>query len=176
MLFETEKKADNFIAFNQEEIMLESGVAPQRSYFCVFCGGWHITSIKDKFGMSKNEQLLEDYLAKKVEKKIIQNIKVNDKNKKNDIILELENQIKVMNFDEMKVFFSQQISFLKEEIQKYIHPIDISEKEKRQEARQKLEIIYVLRKKNGLNTNNCSEKLAEQKLEDWKQWLEKKGY
>ncbi|MDO4510378.1 MAG: hypothetical protein Q4B68_00990 [Bacteroidales bacterium] len=44
MLFETQKKADNFIRYNAEEIMEETGVAPVRSYYCVFCGGWHITS------------------------------------------------------------------------------------------------------------------------------------
>ena len=32
MLFETEKKAENFIKFNKEEIEAESGYGPQRSY------------------------------------------------------------------------------------------------------------------------------------------------
>ena len=65
MLFETEKKADNFIAFNQEEIEIETGRSPKRSYFCQFCGGWHTTSIKEKIGISRNEKLLNDYLEKK---------------------------------------------------------------------------------------------------------------
>lgn len=38
MLFETEKKADNFIAFNQEDIEIETGKAPKRSYFFNFVG------------------------------------------------------------------------------------------------------------------------------------------
>lgn len=44
ILFETEKKALNFIKFNSEEIEEESGRAPIRTYYCEFCGGWHVTS------------------------------------------------------------------------------------------------------------------------------------
>lgn len=44
MLFPTEKKADNFIRFNADEIMDETGKAPVRSYYCSLCGGWHVTS------------------------------------------------------------------------------------------------------------------------------------
>ncbi len=46
MLFESKAKADNFIKFNREEIQSCSGRAPERSYFCAFCGGWHVTSCK----------------------------------------------------------------------------------------------------------------------------------
>ncbi|MBK8474487.1 MAG: hypothetical protein IPL33_21185 [Sphingobacteriales bacterium] len=69
MLFETEKKADNFIAFNQGEIEMETGVAPKRSYFCLFCGGWHVTSMKEKNGITRREKLFEDYLEAKKAKK-----------------------------------------------------------------------------------------------------------
>src|SRR5699024_12113894 len=44
MLFEEKKNADNFIRFNQEIILEESGKAPVRSYYCVLCSGWHVTS------------------------------------------------------------------------------------------------------------------------------------
>ena len=47
MLFETEKKATTFIKFNGEDIEKESGFKPERSYFCTFCGGWHVTSKKE---------------------------------------------------------------------------------------------------------------------------------
>ncbi|MDR3169022.1 MAG: hypothetical protein LBU27_04620 [Candidatus Peribacteria bacterium] len=33
MLFKAEKKAENFIRFNSEEILKEQGTAPIRSYF-----------------------------------------------------------------------------------------------------------------------------------------------
>lgn len=48
MLFESKSKADNFIKFNGEEIENQSGKAPTRSYYCSFCGGWHVTSIAEE--------------------------------------------------------------------------------------------------------------------------------
>lgn len=42
--FETKKKADNFIAYNGEEILEETGFAPVRSYYCAVCCCWHVTS------------------------------------------------------------------------------------------------------------------------------------
>lgn len=44
MLFEPRGKADNFIKFNSTEILGENGKASVRSYYCVFCGDWHVTS------------------------------------------------------------------------------------------------------------------------------------
>lgn len=44
MLFEEKKNADNFIHFNKDTILEESAKAPVRSYYCVFCSGWHVTS------------------------------------------------------------------------------------------------------------------------------------
>lgn len=44
MLFESEAKANNFIKFNGNEILEETGKAPVRSYYCEFCGGYHVTS------------------------------------------------------------------------------------------------------------------------------------
>ena len=62
MLFETEKKAENFMKFNNEEIEKESGYSPQRSYYCIFCSGWHLTSKKEKLkNISKKEKLVEQY-------------------------------------------------------------------------------------------------------------------
>lgn len=46
MLFETERKAENFIRFNAEEIRDSKGYAPQRAYYCEACGGWHVTHHK----------------------------------------------------------------------------------------------------------------------------------
>ena len=44
MLFETKQKADNFIKYNSKEILEENGKAPIRSYHCMMCGGFHLTS------------------------------------------------------------------------------------------------------------------------------------
>lgn len=41
MLFETEKKAMNFIKFNADAF--EDNHVPVRAYFCKGCGGWHLT-------------------------------------------------------------------------------------------------------------------------------------
>ena len=43
-LFESEKKANNFIKFNSEEILEQGEKTPVRSYYCLSCGGWHVTS------------------------------------------------------------------------------------------------------------------------------------
>lgn len=44
MLFESKEKADNFIRFNSDEMVAETGKAPVRSYYCALCCGWHVTS------------------------------------------------------------------------------------------------------------------------------------
>ncbi len=41
MLFESKSKADNFLKFNKDDF----DKTPTRSYFCSFCGGWHISSL-----------------------------------------------------------------------------------------------------------------------------------
>lgn len=53
MLFTTQEKADNFIVFNMNKMILETGIAPSRSYFCSACGGWHVTK------NTNNEYFLE---------------------------------------------------------------------------------------------------------------------
>ena len=62
MLFETEKQADTFIRFNREEIEERAGYCPARSYFCIICNGWHVTSKKEHGHLiSKSEKILGDY-------------------------------------------------------------------------------------------------------------------
>lgn len=46
-LFESESKANNFIKFNADEIRESSGFAPVRSYYCISCGGWHVTHLPE---------------------------------------------------------------------------------------------------------------------------------
>jgi hypothetical protein len=153
MLFETEKKADNFISFNQEEIEMETGIAPKRSYFCQFCGGWHVTSIKEEIGISKNEKLLEDYLKEKLEKKekiVFEKGKVNNDEKRSKIMLELQNQIKEMDNSQIEIFFSEKIDLLKKEIENLNIVNNNIEKEKLKELRLNLEIVYIVRKQNNI--------------------------
>lgn len=48
-----------------------STVVPQRAYFCIACGGWHLTHRKEKIeGPSKTELMIEKmHNAKKERKK-----------------------------------------------------------------------------------------------------------
>ena len=47
MLFESEQKANNFIKFNEDEIKRggKKKFKHLRAYYCISCGGWHITSL-----------------------------------------------------------------------------------------------------------------------------------
>ena len=47
MLFPTKEKAERFMEYNSDEIDEETGRRPVRAYFCIACGGWHITSQED---------------------------------------------------------------------------------------------------------------------------------
>ena len=42
--FETRKQAEQYLAFNREAILQESGYAPVRAYYCHTCNCWHVTS------------------------------------------------------------------------------------------------------------------------------------
>ncbi len=62
MLFESQKKAENFMQYNSKEILSESGYAPVRSYHCIACAGWHLTSRREELDLpSKTELVLEAY-------------------------------------------------------------------------------------------------------------------
>lgn len=59
MLFKTSKEANTFIKFNSDKILENNGYKPVRNYFCVYCGGWHITSRKgDLYIKSRTEEEL----------------------------------------------------------------------------------------------------------------------
>lgn len=45
ILFKTQEEANLFIQYNKDEIGRTSDKVPSRSYYCSFCGGWHVTSI-----------------------------------------------------------------------------------------------------------------------------------
>jgi predicted acetyltransferase len=62
MLFESEKAANTFMKFNSEEIAELNGHAPIRSYFCIACNGWHVTSHpEEKYAVSRTERVLDSY-------------------------------------------------------------------------------------------------------------------
>jgi len=66
MLFETEKKANNFIKFNSQDIENENGYSPVRSYYCISCGGYHVTHhAEPKNVKTRTEIVLEIYQQRK---------------------------------------------------------------------------------------------------------------
>lgn len=70
MLFESEKKALNFIKFNGDNIEEESGKKPLRAYFCQSCCGWHITSKGDKtYKVTPTDKIIDLYNKEKEAKK-----------------------------------------------------------------------------------------------------------
>lgn len=70
MLFQTKEEADRFIKFNSDAILEESGKAPNRSYYCQLCAGWHLTSSDNDHSaafLDRRDQRLAatmDYYAK----------------------------------------------------------------------------------------------------------------
>lgn len=68
MLFESEKKALNFIKFNGDNIQNENGLSPCRAYYCNICFGWHITS-KENFKESElNDSYIKDNIRSSISK------------------------------------------------------------------------------------------------------------
>lgn len=91
MIFETEKKAETFIKFNSEDIESESGYSPTRSYFCIYCGGYHVTSKTEVMNIkSKTERIVDTYIQNK-EKRAIQI--VNNAETRKNLKLKLINQL-----------------------------------------------------------------------------------
>ena len=96
MLFETEKKAENFMKFNNEEIKKESGYSPQRSYYCMFCDGWHITSKEKQLTLTTKEKLVKRYIQEHQR----QNIENRDISIKIDIL-----KCEITDFSKKKIIF-----------------------------------------------------------------------
>ena len=76
MLFDTEKKALNFIKFNADDIEDNSGKRPIRGYYCDSCCGWHVTSSPEatKHKTSRTKRVIDLYhKAKETEKIMTEN-------------------------------------------------------------------------------------------------------
>ena len=168
MLFETEKKANNFIKFNKLKIEIESGFSPERSYYCLFCGGWHLTSISEKIGLSKKEKMLEQF--KKQETK---NLSFEDK--QTFIIKQIESQIIGMEPHRKEHFFSENISVLEKRIELLCNSDSSNNKNKLKELRQNLNLLYIVRKRNGFQKKvDYLGELREKKMEEYRLWVERK--
>ena len=100
MLFETEKQADTFIRFNREEIEERAGYCPARSYFCIICNGWHVTSKKEHGHLiSKSEKILGDYKTMKLQLELR---KEERKRHTDELLQDLKNQIGIIVLQKLK--------------------------------------------------------------------------
>lgn len=97
ILFETEQKANNFIKFNANEILEETGIAPTRSYYCIACGGYHVTHKNDALNIkSKSEVVIEKYEYELHKKNV--KIQVNITNKYN-LVKEEQKKLKELLYE-----------------------------------------------------------------------------
>ncbi|TDQ79787.1 hypothetical protein [Sphingobacterium yanglingense] len=70
ILFESEKKAEDFIRYNNEEIRKATGYAPVRSYQCIACDGWHVTSSSEVRDLPiKTEMVIQAFREAQEEEK-----------------------------------------------------------------------------------------------------------
>ena len=90
MLFETKSKADNFIKFNAGEILEENEKAPVRSYYCILCIGWHVTS---------NPSTVEGERLDGRDEKLIHKISQYKQNKENVSVVSQRINIKLQEFE-----------------------------------------------------------------------------
>lgn len=70
MLFQSESKANNFIRYNAEKVFEETGKKPIRAYYCIACGGWHLTSKNHISPIAlENERILTEIYEQEREKR-----------------------------------------------------------------------------------------------------------
>lgn len=67
ILFKSESKADSFIRFNADEIRESSGYAPVRSYYCISCGGWHVTHLPEFRREKTISEIMTDKMNENIE-------------------------------------------------------------------------------------------------------------
>lgn len=110
MLFESQSKADNFIKFNSAEILEDNKKAPIRSYYCVMCNGWHVTSNPSAdFGESmdsKDQSMLEQII---INSRIGKKVKVSNieeasfiQGKLSQAVANAESYLRMFDFDKVE--------------------------------------------------------------------------
>lgn len=177
MLFETEKKANLFIQFNQEEIQEVSGYSPQRSYFCLFCGGWHVTSIKEEIGTTKNESLYQAYTENRKKKAgFTTNTPKTFVETQEMRLVRIKNEM--FHLDE-----EQQVAFIQLQIEKLTHEISALQHSNEEEVLAKLkikqqELQAVRTVKNQLlgvdKKNLYQQRINQKQIDEWRIWAEEK--
>lgn len=173
MLFETEKKADLFIQFNKEEILEESGYSPQRSYFCIFCSGWHVTSIKEEIGTTKLEFMYQQYLDQK--KITPKNEPISFQSIHQKLISDITTHANTLQDDEQKLeFFNTKIT----ELSQKINSLQASEQPNQIELKQapyELNATYIVKKDFFDTSKKNNVIINKRQTEEWRKWAEKQG-
>lgn len=123
MLFETEKKANTFIKFNSSEIQSETGFSPTRSYFCVFCNGWHVTSSEENLNKISRTEKVMDLYNQEIHRKAVL------KEKKAELReIKIANTIKQLEAIERNIIEIKEL-LLAENIEKSKELLNLTEKE-----------------------------------------------
>ena len=154
ILFESQAKANNFIKFNHDEILEETGKSPTRSYYCELCGSYHVTSIesdsvgamidlqvqrkvdshirlKQKAKELRHEQSAQrQYFSEKL-KQISQNLCFERMDSVDDLIgiCELEIEHQEQSHVDMAAKFRKQLERLQQQIQTVVGLLDLPEDE-----------------------------------------------
>ena len=102
LLFETEKKALNFIKFNGEEILRDEQTTDDlRAYYCPSCCGWHITSKPYKKTYEhRTDRLIERYRKEKANKTFVWALKLSN----DEIIKDIKENAQKENVSSKKQF------------------------------------------------------------------------
>lgn len=204
MLFQTEKKAANFIRFNAEVIEAESGFCPQRTYFCMFCCGWHVTSKLVPSGISLMEKHLGRYFkekeAKSAPKSVVQAVPQkaiapriptirrkpappkepqapNFEELRAQRIQVLEDQVSAMEEAQKEKFFIEKILLLNAEIAALSEATRMDARRNLKELRHDLQNLHTVKNLHGFRyLNSRHEAVKEINREGWRVWAAKSGY
>lgn len=80
--------------FNSEVIEEESGFKPERSYYCMACGGWHVTSSKESFeAKSRTEIALEKFRELKAKREGAKQLRTENRAKLDALLTKQEDKI-----------------------------------------------------------------------------------
>ena len=129
MLFETERKAQNFIKFNGQDILRDGQTIDQiRVYYCPSCCGYHITSKPFKESYKHNtERLLKEYKQSNANKAVLRALKYTDDEVIKDIQKQAQNA-SVTSKKELKRFiteyFAQHTQYTKQQQDDIRHKIN----------------------------------------------------
>jgi hypothetical protein len=141
ILFETEKKATNFIHFNAKDIHEESGYSPDRSYYCKSCGGWHVTSAPKKSSLPIQKVIGEECASPKI---------LEDNNTIEAITETIKSEIRAMtDYKDINAFLANKIDALNFEVQELKKSDAKGDIRKTKVILKTIHIAHILKKQNN---------------------------